>query len=113
VKNILLWPLLILSDTSAQLLLKQGAMQASYAGWLPNAFILAGYGLYILSFAIWMQLLKDTRLFIALSGASVVYITVVCASSALLGEPMTGQVIAGTLFISFGVFLIGFGRQQQ
>ncbi len=112
-KNLVLWFFLIVSDTGAQLMMKTGAVKAASTGWLPNGFILAGYALYVLSFAIWMQLLKDTRLFIALSGSSVVYITIAFASALLLGEAITGRVMAGTVLISLGVFLIGAGRQRE
>ncbi len=112
-KTLFLWPLLVLSDTVAQLLMKQGAVNAASSGWLPNSFILFGYGFYILSFAVWMQVLKSTRLFIALSGSSVVYITVAFGASVLLGERITSQVMMGTVFISLGVFLIGFGREPS
>ncbi len=111
--SLFLWSLLILSDTSAQLFMKVGAVQAAHAGWHPNIFILCGYGLYGLSFTVWMQLLKDTRLFIALSGASVVYVSIAFASSLVLQEPVTREVIAGTLLISAGVFLIGIGGLKQ
>ncbi len=88
-------------------------MKSAYDGGLPNTLILCGYGMYVFSFAVWMQLLKETRLFIALSGASVVYITVGLASHLVLGEPIPGQVVMGTLFISVGVFLIGAGRHMS
>ncbi len=112
-KSVSLWSLLILSDTSAQLAMKVGAVQAAQAGWLPNKFILCGYALYGLSFAVWMQLLKDTRLFIALSSASVVYVSIAFASSLVLQEPVTRGVLGGTLLISAGVFLIGIGGRKK
>ncbi len=111
-KDIVLWSILIVSDTTAQLLMKLGAVLAGHSGWRPNAFILCGYALYGLSFAVWMQLLKDTRLFIALSGASAVYAGVALASHFVLGEPLSTQVMAGTVFISTGVFLVGFGKHE-
>jgi drug/metabolite transporter (DMT)-like permease len=111
VKNIVWWAILILSDTTAQLFLKQGAVKAASAGWLPNSFILLGYGCYVLSFAVWMQLLKDTRLFIALSGATIVYVTIAFGSHFILGEELSSRVILGTALISAGIFLIGWGRE--
>ena len=107
----MLWMTLILSDTTAQLLLKLGAVKAAAAGWLPNSFILFGYGCYIISFAVWMQLLKDTRLFIALSGSTIVYVTIAFGSYFILGEELSGRVILGTTLISIGVYLIGWGRK--
>lgn len=112
-KNVALWLTLILSDTTAQLLLKLGAVKAASSGWLPNVFILCGYGCYLVSFAVWMQLLKDTRLFIALSGATIVYVTIAFGSHFILDEELSGQVILGTAFISAGVFLIGWGKEKS
>lgn len=70
-------------------------------------------GCYILSFAVWMQLLKDTGLFIALSGATIVYVTIAFGSHFILGEELSGQVILGTALISSGLFLIGWGRETS
>ncbi len=91
--------------------MKIGAMEAARSGWSPNEFLLGAYVLYGVSFLVWMQLLKETRLFIALSGASAVYVSVAVASALILGEPFTGQVIAGTFLITGGVFLIGLGQK--
>jgi len=111
VKNAAIWLTLILSDTTAQLLLKLGAVKAAASGWLPNLFILFGYSFYVVSFAVWMQLLKDTRLFIALSGSTIVYVTIAIGAHFILGEELSGQTILGTTLISAGVFLIGWGRK--
>ena len=110
-KSIALWITLILSDTAGQLLLKLGAVKAASSGWIPNDLILFGYGFYMLSFAVWMQLLKDTRLFIALSGSTVVYVSIAVCAHFIIGEAISGQVILGTALISVGVFLIGRGRE--
>lgn len=112
-KNIIVWTLLVLSDTTAQLLMKKGAVEAASANWLPNLFILCGYGFYILSFSLWMQLLKDTRLFIALSGSSIVYVTIAFGSYLLLGERLNGQIMFGTVLIAAGVFLLRWGRERS
>ena len=112
VKSITFWTILILSDTTAQLFLKVGAVKAVSAGWVPNAFILCGYSCYLVSFTVWMQLLKETRLFIALSGATIVYVTIAFSSHFILGEKLTGPAILGTAFISSGLLLIGWGREK-
>lgn len=110
---ILLWFGLLASDTTAQLLLKSGAVKAASTGWMPNFFILSGYGLYIISFLIWMQILKTTRLFIALAASSTLYITIALSSHFLMSEPLSLQVIIGTVLISAGVFLLGWNRNQH
>ncbi len=108
---LLLWVALLTSDTAAQLLLKKGAMNGKATGDVLNLFIVGGYGLYIVSFISWMQILKTTRLFIALSTASVLYITVAFASHFFIGEIITRNIIIGTVLISAGVFLLGFGKK--
>jgi drug/metabolite transporter (DMT)-like permease len=108
---LLLWFALVISDTAAQLLLKKGAMNGKASGDVLNYFILGGYSLYIVSFVSWMQILKTTRLFIALSTASVLYITVAFASHFYMGEIITTNIIIGTVLISAGVFLLGIGKK--
>ncbi len=112
-KTPVLWFLLILSDTSSQLLMKIGAVEAARSDWIPNGFLGGAYALYGVSFLVWMQLLKDTRLFIALSGASVVYVSVALASALVLGEPLTAQVTSGTLLIALGIFLMGMSQKKS
>ena len=109
---IVLWFVLLSSDTIAQLLLKKGAMSGRESGNVLNYLILGGYSLYIVSFVAWMQILKTTRLFIALSAASVLYITVAYSSHFFMGEVITTNIIIGTVFISLGVFLLGFGKND-
>ncbi len=112
-KTMSLWITLLLSDTAGQLLLKLGAVKAAAAGWLPNVFIVAGYVFYIVSFAVWMQLLKNTRLFIALAGSTIVYVSIVLGSHFILGEVISGRVLVGSIFIAAGVFLIGWGKETS
>jgi len=105
-----LWIILVISDTVAQLLLKKGAVSGKTTGDVLNYLILGGYSLYIVSFIAWMLILKNTRLFIALSTASVLFITVAYASNYYLGEGITPNIIVGTLLISIGVLLLGFKK---
>lgn len=113
IKIAMLWIILVASDTAAQLLLKSGAVKAASAGWMPNFFIFSGYSLYLVSFLVWMQILKNIRLFIALAASSTVYITVALSSHFLINETITPHVIIGTLLISTGVFLLGRNRDYQ
>ncbi len=110
---ILLWIILVISDTGGQLLLKIGAVEAASSGWIPNLMILSGYGFYIISFFVWMQILKNVRLFIALGASSVVYITVAFSSYFFMDEVITFQIVFGTVFIALGVFLLGLGRSAD
>ncbi len=112
-KGLLWWTLLIISDTAAQLLLKTGAVRLATGGRLVNCFIVCGYSLYIVSFIAWMQILKETRLFIALSSTSVLYITIAFASHYFIGERLTPQLLLGTLLISAGVLILGWKKNAR
>ncbi len=112
-KTIFFWLLLVSSDTTAQLLVKAGAVKSSWSGWMPNYLIPVGYSFYILSFIAWMQILKHTRLSIALSAASILYITVAIGSYVFLGEPLTANIAIGTLFISAGVFILAWSESKK
>ena len=103
--------LLVASDTVAQLLLKLGAVKASSSSPV-NSLILVGYSFYIISFIAWMQILRNTRLFIALSAASILYVTVAFASHFLLGESITLPLLIGTVLIATGVFVLGFRKKS-
>lgn len=107
------WVLLVSSDTIAQLLLKLGAMKVKEAGWGINYLIVAGYSFYAVSFVAWMQILKTTRLSIALSAASVLYITVAVASHFLMGEALTFHLILGTILIATGVFILSVSEAKK
>lgn len=98
--------MLVASDTAAQLLLKTGTVSSDFSHWKVDGLIIAGYSLYIVSFIAWMQILKITRLFVALSAASVLYITVAFASHLFLGEKITPHLIIGTVLIASGVFIL-------
>ncbi|MBI3755314.1 MAG: transporter [Deltaproteobacteria bacterium] len=104
------WIVLLISDTAGQLLLKMGAVKASASGWTPNHLIFGGYGFYIISFVVWMQILRKVRLFIALAASSLMYITVAFGSYVFMGEIITAHIILGTFLIAAGVFLLGVGR---
>lgn len=113
IKAVLFWVILLMSDTIGQLLLKMGAVQAASSSWTPNYLLLSGYGFYIISFIVWMQILKNVRLFIALGASSLVYITVAFSSFFFMEEVITFQIIFGTVFIALGVFLLGLGRSAD
>ena len=111
IKALFYWLLLVTSDTTAQILVKMGAVRTS--GWRINYLIPAGYSFYIVSFVAWMQILRNTRLSIALSAASVLYISVAIASHLFLGEPITSQITLGTVLISAGVFILGWSESKR
>jgi drug/metabolite transporter (DMT)-like permease len=112
-KVLALWLVLLTSDTSAQVLLKIGAVRTMASGWKPNYLVVCGYSLYIVSFVAWMQILRFTRLSIALTSSSLLYITVPLASWLLLGEGLPPKVIAGSALITLGVFLLGINKKEE
>lgn len=111
--TLVFWVVLLFSDTMGQLLLKMGAVKAASSGWMPNYLIFSGYGFYVISFIVWMQILKNVRLFIALAASSIMYITIAFGSYLLMGEVITREIILGTVFIAAGVFLLGMGRGAE
>jgi drug/metabolite transporter (DMT)-like permease len=111
-KTIFFWSLLVASDTAAQLLVKKGAVKISSSGWI-NYLIPLGYSFYIISFIAWMQILRNTRLSIAISAASVLYITVAFGSHFFLGEAVTPQLLIGTGLISIGVFVLSVSESSR
>ena len=113
IKTAFFWLLLVSSDTAAQLLVKVGAVKSSWEKWMPHYLILVGYSLYIISFIAWMQILRTTRLSIALSAASVLYISVAIGSHIFLGEPLTINITIGTLLISAGVFILAWSESRK
>jgi drug/metabolite transporter (DMT)-like permease len=107
------WCLLVSSDTAAQILVKVGSVTAPPAKWPVHPLIFAGYSFYILSFIAWMHILKHTRLSIALSAASVLYVSVALGSHFLLGEAITLHITLGTILISIGVFILGWSESRK
>ena len=112
-KMIFFWLLLVSSDTTAQLLVKVGAVKSTWSGWMPHYLIPVGYSFYIISFIAWMQILRNTRLSIALAAASILYITVAIGSYIFLGEPLTVNIAIGTLLISTGVFILAWSESKK
>lgn len=110
---IALWITLIFSETSAEIMLKLGAIRAASSGWMPNSLLLCAYGFYMISFLVWMQILKRVRLFIALSIATIMYATIAVSAHFLFGEVITYHIILGTLLITAGLFLLGWGKRGR
>jgi drug/metabolite transporter (DMT)-like permease len=112
-KVFLLWTTLVVSETTAQLLLKVGASDLQTTTYGLNFKIIGGYALYVISFLIWMQILKFTKLYVALAAASVVFITIAIGSHYLLGEPVTFNTLIGTICVSCGIFIIGNAKRKS
>jgi drug/metabolite transporter (DMT)-like permease len=112
-KVVLLWIILIAADTAAQTLVKIGAKNSDIMKLKFNYFIIFGYSIYIICFITWLQILKFTRLAIALATAALVYVSVAFASHFFLGETISISIIIGTICISTGVFIIGYNQGKK
>lgn len=110
--NLYIWISLILSDTTAQLLLKKGTLENDLSFGI-SPLILAGYSLYIVSFFLWMQILKTTPLYVALSCASLIFITIALGAHFFLGESLTIKSLVGTIFVAIGVYIISYSREKS
>ncbi len=110
---LLFWILLLASDTAFQLIFKMGALEASQWPYYINPTAVGAYSLLLVSFVVWMQILKTTRLAIALSVNSLLYVTVAFASRFFLHEPLDRKILAGTLTIAVGVAILGYAQSRE
>jgi len=73
-------------------------------------YSMLGLGLYVISTFVWFLVVSRVRLSVAYPMISMSYILVVVLSSVVLHEKVDWRfAVAGLLFISIGVSLIGFG----
>jgi len=112
IKLLILWVILLASDTGAQLLIKVGAEKISIDDPIQIQVIL-GFGCYVSAFIVWMQILKSMRLSIALAITSLLYITISASSFFILGEQIKLPLIIGTTFIVVGVIILGISEGQK
>lgn len=108
----IIWISMIVVETAAHLLIKRGTMEAGFGDLEPNLYIVGGYSLYVVAFFLWMQILKATPLYIALSGASVIYVTIAYGAHFFLGEPLTAKSLAGTVMVAVGVYIVSYSRKR-
>lgn len=110
-KALLLWIGLLTSDTAAQIMIKIGSVQSHESRRL-SLWIMLGYALLAVSFALWMQIIRVSRLSISLSATSLLYVTIPITSHFLLKEPLTPSLLAGALLIAIGVFILGVNEPE-
>lgn len=108
-----LWIALILADAIAQSLLQLGAAQGTPSAWPPNSLVLGGYGVYLISFLIWMQILKHVRLFIALSASAVVYAVIAVGAHFVFSQEISIHIILGTLLIVAGLSMLVWKKESN
>jgi len=110
-----LWLLLLLFDTGGQLSLKLGSHgleglaigPAWFAAAFASGWVWSGLACYSVSFAIWMRILQETPLSIAFPITALVYISVLLASWAALGEAIQPLRWFGVSVIVLGVLILG------
>jgi|694.fasta_scaffold133175_2 drug/metabolite transporter (DMT)-like permease len=106
--NLLIWILLLTSDTVWALLFKVAAMNFKKGIWLNNiAFILA-YTFELFSFLLWMWIIKYNRLSISLSLTAITYISVPVCSYLFFHEIINLTAWIGIFFIAVGAATLGF-----
>ncbi|MDT8901639.1 hypothetical protein [Anaeroselena agilis] len=108
----LIWTSMIIVETAAHLLIKQGTTVAGFSDLQPNLYLAGGYTLYVVAFFLWMQILRTTPLYVALAGASVIYVTIAYGAHFFLGEPLTAKSLAGTVMVAAGVYLVSYSRKR-
>ena len=109
------WLVLLLFETGAQVLQKAGSGPldsiAFGPAWVLSAltsqYILGAIGCYIGAFATWMLILRRTTLSFAFPLTARVFVTVLLASSAVLGESVDVRRWVGVVVIVCGVILLG------
>jgi len=112
IKLLILWIILLATDTGSQLLIKIGAVKISFDDPIQIK-VLLGLSLYLLAFVVWMQILKFMRLSIALSITSLLYITVSASSYFILGEQIKPPLIIATIFVAIGVIILGINEGKK
>ncbi|KTC79808.1 EamA family transporter [Legionella cherrii] len=106
--KVIIWVLLLSSDTAAQLLFKVAALNFSGGVWLSNYPFFLAYVFELLSFLLWMRIIKDTRLSIALALTAILYITVSLTSYIFFHEQINILQWIGTVLIAAGTCLLGY-----
>lgn len=113
--GVFLWAALVFMEAGAQICLKLGGGAvldiAVGPSWFEAAllspWVWLGGACYIGSFFVWMLILRTTQLSLAFPSSAAIYIVIVPASWALLGESMDLGRLGGTLLVAAGVAVMG------
>ncbi len=115
-KNFMLIILTVLLNTTGQFSMKAGVNQIGKIGFdnvlgaflkaVTNWFVLGGFGLYIVSAALWIIILSRAELSWAFPMVSLSYVITALVAPVILHESFSYQRIIGTVIICAGVFLV-------
>ena len=86
-------------------LLNESSAESSYLG--LNLFILAGYFCLVVRGGAWVFILKKIELSVAYPTLSISFVFILILSNFFFGEQTSLQKVIGTIFIVFGVIVIG------
>jgi drug/metabolite transporter (DMT)-like permease len=111
---LLLWTLLIVFDTSVQLLLKSVGNLLPDPEWSLRWLLVAGsfpfvwmaIFCYVATFAVWMLILARSSLSLAFPATALNYVSVLLGSRWLLGEQILPLQVVGIAFIIAGVAML-------
>jgi multidrug transporter EmrE-like cation transporter len=110
----LLWLGLVAADTAAQLLFKAGALRVEpprvELGWLAmvaqSPWIWAAASCLLLTFGLWMLVLRRARLSTAFPVTALTFVGVIAGSRLVFQEAIAPQQYAGIALIVLGVALL-------
>lgn len=118
--SILLWVLLIASESTAQITMKLGSdslanldfgVQWVLTG-LSNPMVLLAVSCYVASFFVWMLILRSSPVSVAFPLSSLVFVGVLLGSWLGLGEHINGLRWLGVLIIIVGIALLAEGGES-
>jgi drug/metabolite transporter (DMT)-like permease len=115
-KNFMLIIITVILNTTGQFCMKTGVNRVGKIGLeglfgmffkvVTNWFVLGGFGLYIVSAALWIIILSRAELSWAFPMVSLSYVITALAAPILLHESFSYQRLIGTVIICAGVFLV-------
>ena len=91
---------------AGQIFLKLGATGASSLAGFLNSRVLVGFGLYGVGSLLWILALAKLPLTRVYPFTILTFVLVYMASAAVLGEQITGMVLAGAAIVLLGLVLI-------
>ena len=116
-KNLLLILLTVCLNTAGQFMMKAGINKigkisifneffSSIYKAFTSAFVLGGFGFYVISAVLWIIILSRTELSWAFPMVSLSYVITALVAPVILHETFSILRLVGTLVICLGVFLV-------
>ncbi|GEM_PF-5411941 len=113
----ILWLVIILTGTFAQILFKLGLNKIGVIRWINltsfiqfylknfNLYFISGISLTIISFLLWLKILSTNRVSTAFNISALMYIFIPIEAYLFLGEQLNTKFVIGTILITIGVYL--------